>query len=194
MTDAVQVNHSSTRPLSVLSAFRRPVLRAPAPAPTSPVAGRLPGGVEEEEVPPLARALAAPCVPRPRPMVPKLSLRGVFKEKEKAGEYKLKMDYKCDDPDVDSDLETLDEMEAPNISELQLDEAIEVLLDSRYRIVDVEKVKPRAAESFWVRLFGGCLAEECHGNTVEVNQRTPLKSAKTAHSLGVSLERASDII
>ncbi|CAL1128237.1 unnamed protein product [Cladocopium goreaui] len=192
MTDAV--NHSSIRPLSVLSAFRRPVLRAPAPA-ASPVQGRLPGGVEEEVVPPLARALAAPCVPRPRPMVPKLSLRGVFKEKEKAGEYKLKMDYKCDDPCDDSDLDTLDDAEAPEISDLQLDEAIEVLLDSRYRIVDGEQANPRAEnESFWVRLFGGCLAEECHGNNVKVNQRTPLKSAKTAHSLGVSLERASDII
>ena len=35
-------------------------------------------------------------------------------------------------------------------------EAIEVLLRSRYRMVEEEE----APQSLWVRLFGGCLVEE----------------------------------
>ena len=35
--------------------------------------------------------------------------------------------------------------------------------------------------------FHSVSLRQCHGNNVAVNQRTPLKSAKTAHSLGVSL-------
>eukprot|EP00913_Durusdinium_trenchii_P030796 g28842.t1 len=93
-----------------------------------------------------------------RPVVPKLSLRGVFREKERAGEYKLKMDYKdgrtrrLDASDPESDVESEEEGEDPQFSELLMDEAIEVLLRKRYRVV--EEVKP-PTQSLWVRLFGG---------------------------------------
>ena len=103
----------------------------------------------------------------------------------------MKMDYKCDDVASESDVDDAD-MEAPQISEWQMDEAIEVLLDRRYRMVDQV---PANTQSFWYRLFGGCLAEQVEeAELVGVAQRRPLNTCKTAHSLGVSLDRVSDVI
>ncbi|CAK8989504.1 unnamed protein product [Durusdinium trenchii] len=177
------------------SSHRRSVLRVPRPwpgvlglvgpepVPPMPVGSatpehqgtKIPGEVEEEV--PLSRAMTQTST-RPsvrRPVVPKLSLRGVFREKERAGEYKLKMDYKD-----------------PQFSELLMDEAIEVLLRKRYRVV--EEVKP-PTQSLWVRLFGGCLVEaEDKESRSDPVSRPALIGAKTAANLGISVDTSTAFI
>ncbi|CAK8989221.1 unnamed protein product [Durusdinium trenchii] len=194
------------------SSHRRSVLRVPRPwpgvlglvgpepVPPMPVGSatpehqgtKIPGEVEEEV--PLSRAMTQTST-RPsvrRPVVPKLSLRGVFREKERAGEYKLKMDYKCDDSDPESDVESEEEGEDPQFSELLMDEAIEVLLRKRYRVV--EEVKP-PTQSLWVRLFGGCLVEaEDKESRSDPVSRPALIGAKTAANLGISVDTSTAFI
>ncbi|CAJ1359620.1 unnamed protein product [Effrenium voratum] len=100
-------------------------------------------------------ATRQPSSVRPeKPVVPRLSLRRIFREKERCGDYKLKMDYQCDTPpDSDGELEASD----PIISEDLLEEAIEELLNRRHPAKP--QVKQPKADDMWI-FFRGCLQEE----------------------------------
>ncbi|CAE7499148.1 unnamed protein product, partial [Symbiodinium pilosum] len=102
-----------------------------------------------------------------RPVVPRLSLRRVFNQKERAGDYTLKMDYQCDTPEIsESELECTDDVEdlpGIEISTIHLDEAIEAMLVRRRRHVASQAERRRASNSWWHRLFGGCFLEEDQG-------------------------------
>mmetsp|Transcript_28287 Transcript_28287/g.65664 ORF Transcript_28287/g.65664 Transcript_28287/m.65664 type:complete len:240 (+) Transcript_28287:46-765(+) len=108
---------------------------------------------------------------RGRPAVPRLSLRRVFNQKERAGDYRLKMNYQCDTPEMtDSDPECTDDLEENEdmlkISSVHLDEAIEMMLRRKRQVTGGKvKVAPQTSHSLWHSLFGGCLLDDEDGQT-----------------------------
>ncbi|CAE8632842.1 unnamed protein product [Polarella glacialis] len=120
------------------------------------------------DTPPQSPILSHKSASSGTPVIPKLALDGIFEGKEKAGEYDLKLDYKCDSPPMVSEdhsevsdafsLEPIKDLEDcnwgtsnedPFISEENLDKAIELLLQPRFNVLSPPRRPQEAATSYW---------------------------------------------
>ncbi|CAE7172995.1 unnamed protein product [Symbiodinium microadriaticum] len=180
----------------------------------SPAAGKTSEGTHKAVSSAWSRSMSEPVQPasspsKNRPVVPRLSLRRVFNQKERAGDYSLKMDYQCDTPEMsESELECTDDLleDSLEISATLLDEAIDtMLLRRRYAAqaglawAQRRHQEPRGERlrNWWHQLFGGCFHNDeedisPRGMTVSLVETVPVSTPARSHLPSESLFRIDD--